>query len=476
MRTLALALLVAWVASAAHAAEKPPNIVFILADDLGYAELGCYGQKWIRTPHLDRLAAAGMRFTQHYAGNAVCAPSRACLMTGLHPGHARIRNNGNPPERRKGEQAPEGYFPGQNPLADADVTLAEVLRAEGYATAAIGKWGLGYEGSSGDPNRQGFDLFYGYNCQKHAHNHYPRYLWRNAKKEQLAGNDRSATGATYSQDRFVDEALDFIRENAERPFFVYLPLAVPHLSIQVPAESLAEYAERIPEEDYEHRGYIRHAKPRAGYAAMVTHMDRGVGRIVALLEELELTGDTIVVFTSDNGPAYDRLGGSDSDFFASAGGLRGSKGSLYEGGLRVPLIVRWPARVRAASTSDHPSAAWDWMATLAAAAGAGAPAGDGLSFLPELTGEEQAEHECLYWEFPGYGGQVAVRMGKWKGVRRALGKRPNAPLELYDLELDRGEERNVAGEHADVAERIRALMAREHERSSLFPFPALDGK
>ena len=460
-------------------ASRLPNIVFFLADDLGYAELGCYGQKWIKTPHIDRIAAEGIRFTQHYSGNAVCAPSRCNLMTGKHPGHAYIRSNGNPPERRGKGTAADGYFPGQNPIPDAEVTIAEMLQQKGYATAAIGKWGLGYEGSTGDPNKQGFDLFYGFICQVHAHNHYPRFLWRNGTKESLPGNDRTLTGKTYSQDKFTAVALEFIRENKDGPFFLYMPFAIPHLSIQVPEASLAEYKGKIPEAEYEHRGYLKHPFPRAGYAAMVSHMDRDVGKVMALVDELGLDDDTLVMFSSDNGPTFNRLGGSDSAFFVSAGPFRGLKGSLYEGGIRVPMVARWPGKIRPGTVTDHPSAFWDVMPTLADITGTIAPHGiDGISFAASLLGqpEKQAQHEYLYWEFPGYGGQQAVRMGDWKALRQGVLRRNNkTPLriELYNLENDSGEKVDVAARHPEVVARLRKIMKEARTTSRLFPMRPL---
>jgi arylsulfatase len=463
-------------------AERPPNIIYLVADDLGYAELGCYGQTRIKTPNLDRMAAEGMRFTQHYSGNAVCAPSRCCLMTGRHPGHAYVRNNGDPKFPQRVREKFGWEFAGQMPIPDSEVTVGELLRDKGYTTAAIGKWGLGHFGTTGDPNKQGFDLFYGFNSQRHAHNHYPRFLWRNGKKEPLPGNDRTLSGKTYSQDRFTEEGLALIRKSKDRPFFLYMPFAVPHVSIQVPDSSLADYKGKIPESPYQHRssGYVQHPFPRAGYAAMITHLDRDIGRIFALLKELKLDDDTLVIFSSDNGPTHNRVGGSDSEFFRSAGPLRGLKGSLYEGGIRVPMIARWPGRIRPNVVSDHVSAFWDVLPTLAEIAGADIPKGlDGVSFAPTLFGNPAAQkkHEMLYWEFPGYGGQQAARWGDWKGVRtQMLQKNNKNPLRiaLYDLKSDIGERRDVAADHPKVVQRIRTIMAQQHRPSKQFPFPPID--
>jgi arylsulfatase len=401
-------------------------------------------------------------------------------MTGKHPGHAYIRNNGNPPTDPALKEKYGWEFPGQYPIPDAEVTVAELLKAKGYATAAAGKWGLGHVGTTGDPNRQGFDLFYGYNCQVHAHNHYPKFLWRNDKKEILPGNDATLTGDTYSQDKFIEVAEQFIRDNKDRPFFLYLPFIITHLSIQVPEESLAPYKGKIPEEDYKHTAYLRHPHPRAGYAAMVSHMDRGIGRITALLDELGLAENTLIVFTSDNGPTYDRLGGSDSVYFQSAGPLRGYKGSLYEGGIRAPLIARWKGRIGAGTQSDLISANWDLLPTLTEIAGVDPPAGiDGVSFAPTLLGraDEQKRHEYLYWEFPAYGGQQAVRIGDWKGVRQNVLRKDNpTPLkiELYNLADDIGEQDDVAELHSDLVARMARIMRESHTRSELFPISPLD--
>ena len=462
MRTLLLAAL----AAGPVAAADRPNVVFILADDLGWGDLGCYGQTKIRTPNIDRLAADGMRFTQAYAGNAVCAPSRCCLMTGKHPGHAYIRNNG--------QWKPEQKWSGQNPLPEGTVTLPKLFRSARYATAAMGKWGLGSPENSGDPTKHGFEHFFGYYCQAHAHNHYPQYVWRNGEKEPLDGNDGSATGKHYTHDLFEARALQFIRDYKDNPLFLYLPFTVPHLALQAPEDSLAEYKDKFPETPYRGKAYQHHDTPRAAYAAMVTRMDRTVGRVLELLAELKLDRNTIVVFSSDNG-AIDGYAGTDAKFFGSLGKLRGMKGSLYEGGIRVPLIVRWPGHVKPGTTSDLPVANWDLLPTLCDAAGIEPPKGlDGVSIVPTLTGRgEQARHEFLYWEFPSYGGQQAVRAGKWKLVRQNLNKGPSA-FELYDLAADPSESKNVAADHPDVVKRLETVAREQHTPSELFPLPSVD--
>lgn len=447
--------------------SKSPNIIFIMADDLGYNEVGAYGQKIIKTPNIDRIASEGMKFTQFYSGAPVCAPARCVLLTGKHPGHAFIRDNR--------EWKPVGQYP----IPASEVTIAEVLKKKGYATAAIGKWGLGYPGSSGDPNNQGFDFFYGFNCQRHAHNHYPRYMQKNDKQEVLEGNYRQLSGKQYSQDLFTREALGFIDENRDKPFFLYLPFAIPHLSIQVPDESLEWYKDKIKEEDYTHRGYLKHPFPRAGYAAMITHMDRDIGLIMDRINKLGLDDNTLIVFTSDNGPTFNRLGGSDSEYFESNKPFSGLKGDILEGGIRVPMVARWPGKIKAGSVSDHVAAFWDVMPTLAEIAGTKAPAKiDGISFLPTLLGKSnQKKHDYLYWEFPSYGGQQAVRMGKWKGVRRDMFKNNNAdPLRifLYNLEEDIKEQNDVAGEHPEIVKQMKTIMKREHVPSKLFPFKHID--
>jgi arylsulfatase A len=452
--------------SACRAARTRPNIVLILADDLGYAQLGCYGETKIRTPHVDRLAAEGTRFTQAYSGSPVCAPSRAVLLTGKHTGHAHVRDNL--------EIEPEG----QAPLPAGTPTLAGLLRDEGYTTGLVGKWGLGFPGSEGDPLRQGFDFFFGYNCQRKAHNHYPPELWRNAGRVRLEGNDGGATGRQYAPDLFEKEALDFIAANRKRPFFLFFATTIPHLALQVPEDSLAEYAGLWPETPYVGgRGYQPHDRPRAAYAAMVTRFDRSVGRIMALLGRLGLDRDTLVLFASDNGPTYD-VGGYDQDFFRGAAGLRSHKGYVYEGGIRVPFIARRPGVVPAGRESDAVVAFQDVLPTLLDAAGAGPRVPrdvDGVGLRPVLEGRDEGPAgRTLYMEFPAYGGQQMARLGKWKAVRQDLLKDPDAPVELYDLGSDPGETTDVAAANADVAGELRRIMVREHRPSREFPFPALD--
>jgi arylsulfatase A-like enzyme len=475
---------------AAAPAPSKPNIIFILADDLGYGDVGCFGQRKIRTPRLDRMAADGMRFTQHYAGNAVCAPSRCVFLTGKHPGHAFIRDNR--------ELKPEG----QEPLPEGTVTLAKLLKAQGYATGVFGKWGLGGPGSSGDPLKQGFDRFFGYNCQRHAHNYYPTSLWDNERRVALdnpafapyqklppdadAKEPRSYSGFAgkqYAPDLIAEQGRRFIRENRNRPFFLYFATTVPHLALQVPQDSLAEYQGQWPDEPYRGtNGYLPHIAPRAAYAAMITRLDREVGRMLDLVQELGLDEQTVFVFTSDNGPLYDRLGGTDSGFFDSANGFRGRKGSVYEGGIRVPCIVRWKGRMVAGATADRVTGFEDWLPTFLELAGAKSAIPkdvDGISFAPTLLGRKQGARPFLYREFPAYGGQQSVRLGDWKGVRQQLAPRaqdgqPQMPIELYDLRKDPGETTEVSARHPNVVARIERLMREQHTPSKKFPFPALD--
>lgn len=462
--------------------RNTPNIIFILADDLGYGELGCYGQQKIRTPHIDMLATEGMKFTQHYSGSPVCAPSRCTLLTGKHTGHAYIRGNDEMSERGDIWNDPE--LEGQRPLLPGTVTTGTLLQSAGYTTGAIGKWGLGGPGSTGAPNRQGFDHWYGYLCQRVAHNYYPTHLWRNGEKHILEGNeylrankrlpedrdpyDKSSyeeySGEQYSMDYMVEEALTFIRRNKNNPFFLYLPFPVPHVSIQVPEDSLAEYEGEFPETPYRgERGYLPHPTPRAGYAAMITRMDREIGRIVALVKELGLDEDTMIIFTSDNGPTFN--GGTDSTFFNSAAGFRGLKQHLYEGGIRVPFITRWPGMIEPGSVNDHISAFWDFLPTFTDLIGVETPTGiDGISLLPTLLGRtgEQVEHEYLYWE---HGRKQAVRMGDWKAIRL----RVDRDIELYNLSDDVSEANNVAASNRELVAKVADIMVNGRTESELFP-------
>ena len=441
------------VEEVAAAEVTRPNVILIMADDLGYAELGCYGQGKIRTPHIDKLAAEGMRFSQFYSGAPVCGPARCTLMTGMHAGHAYVRSNS--------EIGSWESFRGQVPLPESTVTLSSLLKQAGYATGAFGKWGLGEVGSTGDPLRNGFDRFFGYNCQRHAHNLYPRYLIDDNQHRQLAGNSRSITGEQFAPQVIANEMLKFVRKHEDQTFFLYYPMVLPHLALQAPEEDIARYrVHQWEETPYEGDRYQPHPTPRACYAAMISFADSQVGRLMALLKELDLDENTIVLFTSDNGTTMlkDEV---DYEFFESVGPLRGLKGDVLEGGIRVPMIVRWPGRIAKNSETDHISANYDFLATLAELVGIeSVPKTDSVSFLPTLfdQADQQRQHEYLFWDFAGYGGQIAVRMGDWKGVRLNLKKNPNAPFELYNLKYDIGESNDIAAKHPEVAAKIKRIM------------------
>lgn len=437
-----------------HAAEpRKPNIVFLLADDMGPGQLGCYGQKLIRTPNIDRLAGEGMRFTQCYAGCTVCAPSRSTLMTGLHTGHTPVRRNG-----------------GGNPLAPEDVTVAEVLKSAGYATGLFGKWGLGDEGTTGIPTKKGFDEFLGYLHQVHAHFYYPYYLCQNESRLMLPGNE-GGKRQQYSHDLITDAALDFVRRHKAEPFFLYLAFTIPHVELLVPEDSLAEYRGKFEETPLESNGhYSAQPTPRAALAGMITRLDRSVGQVMALIKELGLDDNTIVFFASDNGGAIGA--GTDAAFFSSTLNLRGHKTELYEGGIRTPMIVRWPGKVEAGTTSDFTWAFWDFLPTAAELAGTQRPANlDGLSVVPTLlgakaAGREQARHEYLYWEQPaGKNLMQAVRLGDWKAVRLKAG----GPLQLFNLAADPSEVSNVADTNADVVARIEKILSTVRTETRDYP-------
>jgi len=434
-----------------------PNIIFILADDLGYGDLGCYGQERIRTPCIDRMAAEGMRFTQHYSGSTVCAPSRCTLMTGMHTGHAAIRDN-------------EGGF-GAKPLGPSDVTVAQVLKQAGYATAVIGKWDMAGPSARGIPNQHGFDYSFGYLHSSRAHNHHPDYLWRNGQKVILEGN-QNGQGTQYSHDLFTQEALEYIEQERCLPFFLYLAYTLPHAELAVPEDSLKPYLGTFPEEPFEAESswewrpgrYRPQESPKAVFAGMVSRLDRDVGRLLTALEEQALDRDTLVIFAGDNGPH--REGGATPQFFGSSGPLRGLKRDLYEGGIRVPFIARWPGKIEPDSTADHISAFWDFLPTCAELAGADVPEGiDGLSMVPTLLGQadRQERHESLYWEFKE---KRAVRMGNWKAVR--LGGE-DGKLELYNLGNDIAEEHDLSEQHPEIIARIGEIMKMSRDAPTALP-------
>jgi arylsulfatase A-like enzyme len=435
--------------------DRPPNIIFILADDLGYGDLGCYGQQKIQTPNLDRLAAEGMRFTQFYAGSTVCAPSRCALMTGLHTGHGYIRGNG------------------RENLRPEDVTVARVLKQRGYATGLVGKWGLGHEGSTGVPTEQGFDDFFGYLDQVHAHNYYPSFLLRNGERVALPnvvanegpfGQGVATKKVQYSHDLMSDEALGFIDRHQDKPFFLYLAWTVPHANNEAGRQGM-----EVP--DYGPYANRDWPEPQKGHAAMITRMDQDVGKLLARLKRHGIDERTIVFFSSDNGPH--REAGIDPDFADSNGPLRGIKRSLHDGGIRVPMLVRWPGKIAAGAVSDFVGAFWDVLPTLAELAGAGdhVPAGlDGLSFVPTLVGRghEQQQHDHLFWFFYEQGGARAMRRGAWKAVQQPL----DSPVRLYDLAEDVGEQNDVAASQPEIVADLQRRMEETYVPSARWRFPA----
>ncbi|MCO8121045.1 arylsulfatase [Stieleria sp. TO1_6] len=474
------------------AATDRPNIVFILADDLGYGELGCYGQQKIRTPNLDRLAADGMRFLQHYSGAPVCAPARCTLMTGQHLGHAEIRSNRDSGNGR--------IFPGQFPITEQIVTIAEVLRDAGYQTGAFGKWGLGPSNTSGSPIKQGFDRYYGYNCQRNAHSFYPAFLDSDERevrvnKYPIPGSDRKPTGEVladdyraenYAPDLILAEAVKFLDANKDQPFFLYLPFVEPHVSMQPPQEWIDRYPTEWDDDHGPYRGengYLPHPRPRAAYAAMISDLDEHVGTILKRLDKHALTDNTLVVFTSDNGPTHGgrnpefHIGGAGCKFFDSNGGLNGYKGSCYEGGIRVPCIVRWPGNVTAGSETNFPSYFPDWFPTLTEVAGGTLPPGqtlDGVSLLGLVKGEPAERNKPLIWNFAGYGGIVAVRDGPWKAIRREINRKQPADWELYNLDTDRNETTDIAAQHPEIVTRLEQAFLADRTTEPNFPLQIYD--
>ncbi len=444
-------------------AQQKPNIVFILADDLGYGDIGCYGQKLIKTPNIDMLAENGMRFTQFYAGTSVCAPSRSSFMTGQHTGHTPIRGNF--------EIKPEG----QLPLTDSAYTIAELFKKAGYATGGFGKWGLGFIGTSGDPIRQGFDQFYGYNCQRQSHNYFPDHLWDNAHRIDLSNTTTSQL--QYAPDLIQQKALAFLDEHKADPFFLYLPYTLPHAGLQLPANDPVyeaykkEFNEQPqPVKPWNGAGYQPQAYPHAAYAAMVTKLDNYVGEVVSKLKALGLEKNTLIIFTSDNGPH--REGGNTPEFFNSSGGFKGIKRQLSEGGIRVPMIAYWPAMIKKKTTSDYPGAFWDFFPTFAGIVQQPLTTNlDGISILPTLTSRgKQKKHDYLYWEFHEDGGRQAVRIDNWKGIRENVIKDANRAIQLYNLATDPGETKDVSSGHPSIVEKIKSIMQNAHVENTNFPF------
>lgn len=444
-------------AAAGFAAEKP-NIIYILLDDAGYSDLSCYGQKKFTTPNMDRLATEGMKFTDHYSASTVCAPTRCSLLTGLHTGRAVVRGNR--------EVQPEG----QAPMPADLVTIPRLLSTAGYTTGAFGKWGLGAPGSVSDPMEH-FDHFYGYNCQRQAHDYYPTHLWKNRERIEL-------NKEVHTHDLIMDEALDFIRARKENPFFIYLAVAIPHAAMQAPEAYVAPWREKFPEFEDKIGRYsgTEVTNPVAAFPAMMTLLDDSVGELLALLDELDLDENTLVMLSSDNGPH--REGGHLPDIFDSNGPFRGYKRDLTEGGIRTLMLARWPGSIAAGSVTDHVSAQWDILPTVTELAGATTPEDiNGISLVPTLTGNgEQKKHDYLYWEFYEYGGKKAARWGNWKALQLRVGHSPSGSIEIYDLAKDPGEETNLAAERADLVTHAEEIFAEAHVPSPDWEFSAAKPK
>ncbi len=481
--------------------ESKPNIIYILADDLGYGDLGCYGQRKIETPNIDKLAEGGIRFTQHYAGSPVCAPSRCNLLTGLHPGHAFVRANHEWGSRGDvwayKAMIRDSTLEGQYPLPDSTLTIGHLLQQAGYQTAMVGKWGLGAPQTSSIPNQMGFDYFFGYNCQRQAHTYYPVHLYENEKRVYLnndtikphLGLDEAsdpydmASYANfylndYAPDLMHQKALSFMEKNKDSAFFLYYASPIPHLPLQAPQSWVGYYVQKFgDEEPLVKAGYYPHRYPRAAYAAMVSYLDEQVGELVFKLKELGIYNNTLIVFSSDNGPTYLD---ADTEWFESASPFQTesgrTKGYVYEGGIRVPMIASWPKKISAGTESKHLSAFWDVMPTFCDIVKIQTPQfTDGISFLPALLNEEQPKHDYLYWEFAGYQGQQAVRMGNWKAIRKNINK-GNMKLELYNLDADLMEEHDVAELHPDLIQQFESIMQKEHQKSDIerFQLKAID--
>jgi arylsulfatase A-like enzyme len=442
--------------------KRKPDIVFILADDLGYGDIGCYGQQKIETPNIDQLAKQGLRFTQFYSGSTVCAPSRASLLTGLHTGHTAVRGN-------KGTR-PEG----QTPLPDSIITFATLLQQQGYTTAAFGKWGLGYITTSGAPDKKGFDTFYGYNCQTLAHDYYPDHLWSNHERVDLAAN--LSGDSVYSADLIHQQAISFLQASHDKPYFAFLPYTLPHGDVILPHDSVYKYyikkfneqplAQRPANYSPDNKSFEPY--PHAAFAAMVSRLDKYVGKIIATLKAKGTLEQTLIIFTSDNGPHKEN--GGDPEFFNGNGDYRGIKRDLYEGGIRVPFIACWQGTIRPGETNQM-VAGWDIYPTLQQVAGMRVTKNiDGISFLPTLRSKrKQKQHPYLYWEFHENNGRQAVRMGKWKGIKLQVNNNPATPMELYDLEADPGEQYDLAKQYPAIVKKLEEIMQEAHVSNKDWP-------
>lgn len=475
-----------------------PNIIYILADDLGSAEIGCFGQEKIETPNIDQLAEEGMRFTNHYSGQAVSAPSRCVLFTGLHTGHAYIRGNDEMASRgdvwNHKAMLADSTLEGQRPVPGNTIMIPRKLKEAGYTTACIGKWGLGYPGSVSTPNKMGFDFFYGYNCQRQAHTYYPPFLYRNECREYLQNEllvphtllDKGAdpydeksyakyTKKQYAPDLMYKEIIDFVERSKDKPFALFWTTPVPHVPLQAPQKWIEHYKKKFGEEEpyIGNKSYFPCRYPHATYAAMVSYWDEQIGGLINKLKELGLYENTLIIFTSDNGPTFN--GGTDSPFFDSAKPMKSEygwgKASLREGGIRVPMIASWPGHIKGGSQSDLLSAFWDVMPTMCEVAGVESPATDGISMLPEMLGKKnkQKTHDFLYWEYPESGGQKAVRMGKWKAFVSKV-RKGNKDIELYDLSVDPREQNNVAEQHPEIIKQVLEIFRSQHEDAEISKF------
>jgi arylsulfatase A len=462
------------------------NVIYIMADDLGYGELGCYGQKLIPTPNIDRLAAEGTKFTRFYAASTVCAPTRCSLMTGLHQGHAPIR--GNKEKGGFGPNDPEG----QTALPLRNTTIAENLKTVGYKTAIFGKWGLGGPQPGETPMDHGFDTFYGYLCQRRAHTHYPAYLWDNHQPDLLNNVGGSAhqkvssvtsdlqewnsqfNGSDFAHAKILDRAQGFIKKNKENPFLIYYATTIPHAALQAPPEWIEKFPKEWDPKPYlGANGYLPNPRPRATYAAMIAYLDWSVGQLRETLEREGIADRTLIVFTSDNGATFN--GGVDTEFFNSNGGLRGKKMSLYEGGIREPFIAWCPSLVPSGKTINEPFVAYDTLASLSELCGTKPPRNDGISYASALLGKEPKKRDYIYVEYPEASAMQAVWIGSFKVIRPDLKKNPEK-IEVYDLDSDPSEKTDLAAKRPDLIQRAKQIWTEEHVPSKDFPLGVIDKK